>query len=72
MVAGVEPGDEDKTGRAHGSVALTTIVAFQTVLTQSRDTAPRWTPLLRLLPRQIDVFVCSRAMGSRHDCILSR
>lgn len=61
MVAGVEPGDEDKTGRAHGSVALTTIVAFQTVLTQSRDTAPRWTPLLRLLPRQIDVlFVLAR------------
>ena len=61
MVAGVEPGGEDKTGRAHGSVALTTIVAFQTVLTQSRDTAPRWTPLLRLLPRQIDVlFVLAR------------
>ena len=61
MVAGVEPGDEDKTGRAHGSVALTTIVAFQTVLTRSRDCAPRWTPLPRVLPCEIDVlFVLAR------------
>ena len=61
MVAGIESGDKDKSGRAHGPAALTTILAFQTILTQSRDCAPRWTPLSRVLPCEIDVlFVLAR------------
>ena len=36
-------------------------MAFQTVLTRSRDCAPRWTPLPRVLPCEIDVlFVLAR------------